>query len=205
MCRKHAPLSYPCRMQQPLARRRNPVFIFGTATLAIITLALMRLPETFVEQVRRNRPFDISQSGWIYRGMVFVAIAQAAYIGFVLLRVEKVQAARSRDPKLAQMGKPELMSSVARNAVGTALLTLVYGGSAFALTGERAGYWLFATLTVAQLAWYFLQCGRIAAWLEFQPEFVVQEGTHDPAPVTPDNENDHLPPLARGVVTSDES
>lgn len=196
-------LSYPWGMEQPLARRRNPVFIFGTAVLAITTLALMRLPETFVEQIRRNRPFDISQSGWIYRGMVLVAIAQAAYIGFVLLRVEKVQTARSRDPKLAQMGKPELMSSVARNAVGTALLTLVYGGSAFALTGERAGYWLFASLTAAQLAWYFLQCGRIAAWLEFQPEFVVQEGTHDPAPGQND-ESDHLPPLARGVATSDE-
>ncbi len=190
-------------MEQPLTRRRNPVFIFGTAVLAITTLALMRLPEALVEQLRRDRPFDISQSGWIYRGMVFVAVAQAAYIGFVLLRVEKVQTARSRDPKLAQMGKPELMSSVARNAVGTALLTIIYGGSAFALTGERAGYWLFATLTAAQLAWYFMQCGRIAAWLEFQPEFVVQEGTHDPTPAQ-DDERDHMPPLARGVVTSNE-
>jgi hypothetical protein len=164
----------------------------------------MRLPETFVEQIRRNRPFGISQSGWIYRLMAFVAFTQAIYVGFVLLRVEKVQTARQRDPKLARMGKPELMSSVARNAVGAALLTLVYGGSSFALTGERAGYWLFATLALLQLAWYFLQCGRIAAWLEFQPEFVVPEGTHDPPPTTDTDQHDHIPPLARGVAASDD-
>lgn len=191
---------------EAIGRARTYTFAWGVAGLVIVSLALIRLPETFVEQIRRNRPFDISTAGWIYRLIAIVAFAQAVYVGFVLLRPEKVEQARKKDPKLAQMGKREVMLSIARNAVGAALLTLVYGVSAFALTGERAGYWLFAMLCAAQLAWYFREVGQITVWMRFQPEFVVEERTDRGVQEAPQHRVHHAPPLARGVSTiEDES
>ena len=187
-------------------KRRNTAFAYATAVWFIVCLAMFRLPETFVARLRQNRPFDSTQSGWAYRLMVIVAVAQAAYVGFVLLRPERIQKAREKDPKLAAMSRAEVVASTARNAAGIALLTLVYGVSAFAITGERGGFWLFALLTLAQLAWYFRQVGEVARWISFQPEFVADRPAAEASPAPSANEADaYAPPLARGVDTDDSS
>ena len=184
-------------------KRRNTAFAYATAVWFIVCLAMFRLPETFVARLRQNRPFDATQSGWVYRLLVVVAVAQAAYVGFVLLRSERIQKAREKDPKLAAMSRAEVVASAARNAAGIALLTLVYGVSAFAITGERGGFWLFALLTLAQLAWYFRQVGEMAKWISFQPEFVADIAAAEGSVPASENEADHAPPLARGVDADD--
>lgn len=185
---------------EQVGNTRNLPLSVGLGLLFIVSLAVARLPESFVDQMRRNRPFDISQSGWLYRLLAIVAFAQAAYIGFVLLRTDRVQRARERDSRLARMTKREVMASIAWNAVGMALLTLVYGLSAFALTGERGGYWLFAFLCLLQLAWYFRQVGEIDRWIAFQPEFAAESGAGESRIPEDRLEPVHyVPPLARGV------
>jgi hypothetical protein len=187
-------------MKSTKSRRVGP-FGWATAIAVILTVALMRLPETFVEQLRRNRPLTNAQAGWTYRLLAIVAFAQAAYVGFVLLRPERVRDARTSDAKLMRMSRDEVVASVARNAASISLLTLVYAFSTFALTGERGGYWLFFTLVVAQLAWYFRQVGEVAAFMEFQPEFV--SGAPETTALGGDDEEDsgahYSPPMARGV------
>lgn len=171
------------------------------AVVGVVTLAVMRLDETFVEQLRRNRPFDGGQSGWIYRLIAIAAVAQALYVGFAVLRSERVKVARERDEKLARLGRGELVRSVARNAAATAGLSLVYGLSAFALTGERAGFWLFFVLVLLQLAWYYRSCGQIAAFMSYQPEFVTSghESAGGSAHLEETAGHPYSPPIARGV------
>jgi hypothetical protein len=183
--------------------RRNIAFAYATAVWLIVCLAMARLPETFVERLRRNRPLDATQSGWVYRLLVIVAIAQALYVGFVLLRPERVQKARESDPKLARMSRAEVVASTARNAAGISLLTLVYGISAFAITGERGGFWLFALVTGAQLAWYFRQVGEISRWISFQPEFVAERSPAEGETRALEGPHSYIPPLARGVDLDD--
>lgn len=152
-----------------LNEKRRPPFAVAVSVAAVISIAVARLPETFVEQLRRQRPFDISTSGWVYRLMVVAAILQALYVGWVLLRVERVERERTKDPAEGRMRKSDVMRSLSRNAATIPLLTLVYGLSAFFLTGERGGYWLFAFVCAAQLLWYYRATGVVAGWLEFQP------------------------------------
>ncbi|MGH2754317.1 MAG: hypothetical protein ACRDLB_07765 [Actinomycetota bacterium] len=181
-------------------KRRNTAFGYATAVWLILCLAVARLPEPFVDRLRRNRPLDAGQSGWVYRLLVIIAIAQAFWVGFVLLRSEKVQKAREQDPKLARMSRAEVVASTGRNAAGIALLTMVYGLSAFAITGERGGFWLFALLTGAQLAWYFRQVGQIASWISFQPEFVPERATAGLETRGGEIESHgYTPPIARGL------
>lgn len=185
-------LAYASDVPNPPDRRR-PAFAVALAVLVIVSIAVARLPDSFVEQLRRGRPFDISQSGWIYRLLAIMAVTQAVAFGYAAFRTERIAKARQSDPALARMSKPEVVGSVARNAAMVALLTLVYGLSAFGLTGERGGYWLFAFVCLLQLAWYYRQTGQVAQWLRFQPEF-VDSGDSQVEP-------DHVPPLARGVTT----
>lgn len=153
---------------------RSPIpFLWSFGVLLVVSIAVARLPQTFVEQLRRNRALDGAQAGWAYRLLVLMAVLQAAYAGFVMLRADKVGAARSKDLKLARMSRGEVAGVVQRNAAGIPLLTLVYGLTAFVLTGERGGFWLFPLIVVLQLAWHFRQTGDIVAWLEFQPEFAA--------------------------------
>ena len=181
-------------------KRRNTAFAYATAVWLIVCLGMARLPETFVDRIRRNRPLDTTQSGWVYRLLVVMALVQAFYVGFVLLRSERVQRARERDPKLARMSRAEVVASAARNAAGITLLTLVYGVSAFAITGERGGFWLFALVTGAQLAWYFRQVGEVSRWISFQPEFVAERPAAEGEPhASGSGAHPYTPPLARGV------
>ena len=163
---------YSPHVDESPARRPAP-FLITLAVALVVSVAVARLPEEFVATLRRNRPLDNSGSGWAYRLIAIAAVLQAFYVGLALLRPERVQEARSKDPKLARMGRSELLRSVTRNAAGIAALTLVYALSAFLITGERGGYWLFILILVVQVALYYRQVGGIESWLSFQPEYVT--------------------------------
>ena len=157
-------------------RRRPAPFLVTLAIALVVSIAVFRLPEEFVASLRRNRPLGNDGSGWVFRLISIAAVLQALYVGLALLRPEKVEAARRKDQKLARMTRSELLHSVSRNAASIAALTLVYALSAFLITGERGGYWLFVVLLVAQVALYYRQVGTIETWLSFQPEYVTDMG-----------------------------
>lgn len=193
---------YPWPMEEAIKARRIP-FAISCAVMGIVTLALMRLPESLVSQLRRNRPLSSTQAGWAYRLMALAAVAQALYVGFMVMRPEKVRSARENDEGLARLSRKEIVATVARNAALIPLLTIVFGLAAFALTGERGGYWLFFVVCIAQLAWYFRSSGEIGRFMSFQPEFgegAVKDTTEMAAGASDPH---YVPPLARGVDTSD--
>lgn len=166
------------------------------AVVAVICIAVLRLPETFLALLDRNTPFTTSQTGWAYRLLAFAAVGQAFYGGFVLLRPDHVQEARKKDPKLAARSQPQVVGIVARTAASMTFFTLLYGLAAFGVSGQRGGFWLFPSLAVAQGTWYYRQVGQVASWLGFQPE----SGSDDPARGLWQREPaDYCPPLARGL------
>ena len=178
------------------SRRRGP-FIVLLIVLAIVSLAVLRLPGTFLTQINDHKPLDDTQAGWAYRLLVFVAIAQAVYGAFGVLQSEKVRKARERDDKVRAMSREEIIVSLARNAAGMCGLTMVYGIAALGLTGQRGGFWVFPGLVLLQAAWYYRQVGEIAKWIEFQPAFISAEtATSGWTPGPPD----YVPPIARGLT-----
>jgi hypothetical protein len=177
------------------ARRRAPFVIFLIA-LAILCLAVLRLPDSFLSQLRDNKPLDDVQADWVYRLLVFVALAQAIYGGFGILQTERVRKARERDEKTAAMSKEEIMVSLARNSAGMCALTIVYGIAALALTGQRGGFWVFPGVALLQAAWYLRQVTEIARWIDFQPTVVMKDG---PKPDWDAGSADYTPPIARGL------
>lgn len=177
------------------SRRRAPFVIFLIA-LAIFCLAVLRLPDSFLSQLRNNKPLDDVQADWVYRLLVFVALAQAVYGGFGILQTERVRKARERDEKTGAMSKEEIVVSVARNAAGMCALTMVYGLAALGLTGLRGGFWVFPGIALLQAAWYVRQVAEIARWIEFQPAFVAKEGAKPDWEAGPP---DYTPPIARGL------
>lgn len=177
------------------ARRRGPFIVLLIVT-AIVSLAVLRLPDTFLTQINDHRPLDDDQAGWAYRLLVFIAVAQAVYGAFGVLQSERVRKARERDDKVRAMSREEIVVSLARNAAGMCGLTLVYGIAALGLTGQRGGFWLFPGLVLIQSAWYYRQVGEIAKWIEFQPAFVA---TETPTPGWSPGPPDYTPPIARGL------
>lgn len=182
-------------MQTLTARRRFP-FAIGLGVLAIVSVAVARLPEAFVSGLERDSRFSFSQATWIFRLFVISAVLQGLYGGFGQFRVERVQKALARDEKAAAFPKEKLIAIVARNAVVAALIVLVYGIVLLALTGLRGSFWVFPLVTLAAGAWYYRLVGDVARWLSFQPE---------PEPERPRSEwrrepPDYCPPLARGLV-----
>lgn len=178
------------------SRRRVP-FAFTAALVGIITLAIFRLPEPFVAQIQNSGFLSLSARGWAFRLLAFFALIQALYMGYSVLRTERVKSAREREPRIARMTRPKVMSSLVRSAVGALILTVIYGIAAFAATGFRAGFWLFAGIAVAQGLWYYRQLGVIARWLGFQPESTSDErasGAWVAAPL------DYCPPIARALT-----
>jgi hypothetical protein len=182
-------------MTPEVHRSRTPFWV-AAAVIAIVCLAILRLPDLFVAQMARNRPFTDAQAGWAYRLLVAAALAQAAYGGFALLRPERVRRDRDEDPKVGRMSRQEVLATVTRNAAFMVFLTIVYGVAAFVVTGERGGFWVFPLVALAQGAWYYRQVGQIGNWLNFQPEVAHAEPAAGAVPEVPP---DYSPPLARGL------
>jgi hypothetical protein len=184
-------------MRELMARRVRPFGVVGALTL-VVCIAVIRLPDTFIALLERNSPFTSSaQMGWAYRLLAFAAVGQILYGGFVLLRPERVDAARKKDPKLALASRSKITGIVARTAASMTLMTLVYGLASLGVTGQRGGFWLFPLLAVAQGAWYYHQVGQIAQWMGFQPEAATDE---TPRALWKREPEDYCPPLARGLL-----
>jgi hypothetical protein len=180
------------------ARRRGP-FIVLLIVLAIVCLAVFRLPGSLLAQINDHKPLDDAQAGWAYRLLVLMTLAQAVYGGFAVLQTERVRRARERDDKVRAMSREEIVVSLARNAAGICGLTLVYGLAALGLTGQRGGFWLFPGLAAVQAAWYYRQVGEIARWIEFQPAFIAPESRKSDWDSGPP---DYAPPIARGLTST---
>lgn len=179
-----------------LARERRTPFIAVLVLVALVTLAIFRLPDSFVVQIQNSGPFSLSERGWAFRLLAFFALTQASYVGFAVLRSERVKAAREKDPKIAQKSRGELVRSVARIGAGAVVLTSIYGLAAFATTGFRAGFWFFVGLCLVQSAWYYRQTGEIAGWLSFQPEPEMSRGRG----IWVEAASDYCPPIARALL-----
>ena len=180
------------------SKGRSGPFVAVGAVVAIVSLALFRLPESFVSQIENDRPLSGPQSDWAYRLLFLAALGQALYGGFVVLHQERLDKARKKDPKIRSMSRERLLTSLFRTAAGMVALTLVYGFAAFAITRQRGGYWLFLALIGAQVAWYLRQVGVVGRWLEFQsddpdlPEDGDDAAWHGTPP-------DYVPPVVRGL------
>ena len=181
-------------MDQAPRRPAGP-FLFSGAFVAVVCVAMARLPDSFIAVFERSRPLNDAQGGWAYRFLIAAAVVQAAYGGFVVLRAETIRRARAQDSKIAATPRARILLTVARNAAFMVILTLGYGLAGFYITGERGGFWLFPLLAVAQLAWYYRQVGQIASWLRFQPD-VERIGE---ARAWQREPPDYCPPLARGL------
>jgi hypothetical protein len=168
-------------------------FALAAAALAVVTLAVFRLPESFVAVLERNALLQGAAAGWAFRILAVVAVGQAAYGGFMVLRPERVELALDQEPSLRAAGHARVARSLSWNAAGISALTVVYGVAAFAITGERAGFWLFVLIGIAQLAWYYRLTGTIVEWLRFQPQAGSGSDEVDAAPP-------YCPPLARGFL-----
>lgn len=179
-----------------LYRLRRFPFAVAAAAVAIISVAIARLPDSFVNSIENNRPLTTPQAGWAYRLLAFAAVAQAVYGGFVVFRIDRVKRARERDEKVGAMAHEDVIRSLSRNAGGAVFLTLIYGIASFGITGERGGYWLFPVMCALQGAWYFREIGAVTRWLTFQPA----AETDVPLAVWEREGPDYCPPLARGLV-----
>jgi hypothetical protein len=196
---RHVPSQYAGVMRAQVTRPRRP-FWAALAVLAIVTVAVFRLPDSLLVQIQSNGPFTSVQADWAYRLLVLAATAQAIFVGFVVLRIERVQTSIEKDPKLAEMSKDQIAASLGRSGAGISMLTVLYGLSALFISGQRAGFWLFVLLTMVQLAWYFRQTGTISQWLEFQPE----PTPHRIRDVWRREPPDYVPPLTRGLTGSEQ-
>ncbi|MDQ3986882.1 MAG: hypothetical protein M3280_10365 [Actinomycetota bacterium] len=186
-------------MESHVPRRYTSLWISGIILL-IAFIAIARLPESLVAQMARNRPFFETgrQADWSYRLLVFAALAQAVYGGFVILQIDRVRRAMASDATIAGRSRARVLAVVARTAAGMVLFTLVYGLTALWFTGQRGGFWLFALIAAAQLAWYLRQVNVIASYLDFQPEPKIDDrppARWSPAP------DDYVPPIARALVS----
>ena len=186
------------------SRGRGGPFAAVGAIVGILSLALFRLPESFVNQIENDRPLSGPQSDWAYRLLFLAALGQALYGGFVTLHPERLEKARKKDPKTRAMSRERLLTSVARTAAGMIALTLVYSLAAFAITRQRGGYWLFLVLIVAQMAWYLRQVRVVGSWLAYQPANVnpLEDGPDASWNAAPP---DYIPPIARGLEPTSDS
>ena len=182
---------------QELNERRWPPFIVVASIVAIVSVAMARLPDSFVNNIERERFLSISSAGWAYRLLAFFAIVQALYGGFFVLRIDHVKQSRVEDPKVAAMTRARVVTVLSRNAAGMVILTFIYGLAAFGVTGELGGFWLFPFLCVLQGAWYFRELGAVIRWLGFQPDTAIEVV---PEAVWQREPSDYSPPIARGLT-----
>jgi hypothetical protein len=172
-------------------RFRLSVFWVALAVLLITCLAVARLPEAMISVLARNAVLRGSERDWAFLFFSVAAVGQAAYAGFVLLRVDRIERELQKkaiNPQLA-------LGSIERNAAGIALITLLYGLAVIGLTGRRGSFWLFALIAVAQGAWYLRAVRAIAEWLGRQ-----MTTTHRKEHTLPRVPDDYCPPLVRSLV-----
>ena len=195
---------YPLVVAEPtvpeLYKRRWPSFIVAASVVAIVSIAVVRLPDPFLATIERNSLLDSSAGGWAYRLLAFFAVLQGFFGGFYVVRIDHVKRSRVEDPKVAAMTRAQVVTALSRNAAGMTLLTLVYGLAAFGVTGQRGGFWLFPLMCLFQGAWYFREIGAVSRWLGFQPDTAIE--------VVPDavwrrEPPDYTPPIARGLTPID--
>lgn len=184
-----------------LLNRRLPPFVTIAILAGLATLAVFRLPESFISQLENSGPFSLTERGWAFRLLAAFAILQAVYVAYGVLRPEQVKSAREKDPKVARLTRAGLMSGLSWNAAAGIFLTIVYGLAMLGFTGFRSGFWFFVALAFVQAAWYFREIGRVGRWLGFQPETIadISGASWEPDPVT------YSPPLTRGLVAGDRS
>lgn len=167
--------------------RRLPLAIFALTGVAV-AIAVMNLPDSFVNALETRYGLNAAQAGWIYRLLAAAAIGQAAYGAFFVLT--PARAATAIEP--AQNARPA-MASFVRTAITMSALTLLYGVAALALTGHRGGFWLFVLLATAQTLWSYRALGEVAEALAHAPRPPpLSKAWAEPAPR-------YVPPLARGV------
>ena len=168
--------------------------------IVVVCGIVIGLPDSFLTQLERNRPFTDAQAGWAYRLLAFFAVGQLIYAGYSIFSIERVSQARERDPRFAALSKPQVISSLARNAASLVIFTLVYGVASVLLTGLRGGFWLFPLLATAQAAWYYREVGQIASWTTLQPD---TETSSDQRGLWQREGPDYCPPIARGLKPID--
>ena len=180
---------------EDLAKRRRGPFIVVAALFFAICVVVIAIPDPVLAQLEARRPLTDAQAGWAYRLLAFFAIGQIVYTGMTVFRIERIQHLRASDERFARLSKPDVISSLARNAAALVFFTLVYGIAALLLTAQRGGFWLFPLLALAQAAWYYREIGQVAEWKAFQPDVVsggVDTGWSSGGP-------DYCPPIARGL------
>jgi hypothetical protein len=180
-------------MDDLLARRRIPFAVVG-AIVVVVTVAVFRLPELFVSQLRRDAVLPDARGMWGFRILLGVAIGQAVFGGYRVLRAERIATVETE--KIAtEPDRGKLVSAAAWFGAGMIALSLVYSVASFVLTGLRAGHWAFVALIVAQGLWYYRLVGEFARWLERQP-------APPPGRKTPwtRGDADYTPPIARGLT-----
>lgn len=181
------------------ARRRGP-FIVAAGLILVICGAVISIPDSFLSQLEGDGPFTAVQAGWAYRLLAFFAIGQLVYAGYSIFRIERVSEARERDPRFAALSKPDVISSLARNAAALVVFTIVYGIASILITGQRGGFWLFPTLAIAQGAWYYREIGQIASWTALKSDPDRTTAQHGAWPRDPP---DYCPPIARALKLLD--
>ena len=181
------------------ARRRGP-FIVAAGLIIVICGAAISIPDSFLARLENEGPLTSAQAGWAYRLLAFFAVGQLVYAGYRIFRIERVSDARERDPRFAALSKPDVISSLARNAAALVVFTIVYGIASILITGQLGGFWLFPMLAIAQGAWYYRELGQIASWtaLETDPDKAVAQ--HGAWPRDPP---DYCPPIARALELLD--
>jgi hypothetical protein len=179
-------------MDELSARRRTP-FAVCLVVVAVVSLAIFRLPELYVSSLRRNALLQDSQGMWAFRLLLLVAVGQALFGAYRVLRVERLSGSDPH-PRLRPAGRLRLASTIGWTAAAMIAMTLVYGLAAFFTTGLRAGLWAFLAVIVAQTLWYYRLTGDMLRWLDRQPVAPPEK-----KPVWQRGDSDYVPPIARGL------
>ncbi|MEA2516329.1 MAG: hypothetical protein QOG16_167 [Actinomycetota bacterium] len=180
-----------------LANRRRGPFVVLAALFVAVFIIVIAIPDSFLSLIARNTPLAGSQTGWAYRLLVFFALSQILYTSATVYRVDRIEKLREKDERFARLTKPQVVSSLARNAAALVFFTLVYGLASIFLTGQRGGFWLFPVMAIAQAAWYYREIGQIAAWDAFQP--ATSDVDPDRGAWSGGGPPDYIPPLTRGL------
>ena len=98
----------------PQPRRTRLPFILALAFIAIVSLAVFRLTDAFVVQLRNNSPLSDESAGWAYRLIAIISFVQALYAGWAILRPERVQRAMTDEASVAQMPRRAIAAGSVR-------------------------------------------------------------------------------------------